>query len=452
MHATRTPAGTARADTVGYLTADPGTKAQSAGMVSVERIAERLDEVRAATRRIIAPLDDEALTRTATPIMSPPVWDLGHIAAYEELWVCCRLAGGESRYPELQAAYDAFETPRAVRTKIRILGPREAWAYLDATRERTLEALRRCRLDDPDDALAEGGFVFGLIAGHEAQHAETILQGMALAEPGAYVPDRPGTPPAAAAPAAPERIDIPAGTVRVGAPAHGFAYDCERPAHEVELPAFRIARDPVSCGEWMAFIDDGGYARAELWTPEGWEWRTREGAGAPLHWFLDADDDWAVRDMDIERSVDRAEPVCHVSWFEADAYARWAGGRLPTEHEWERAAAGATPDPRSWNLGATAFRPLPPGTLPGTSDAGCRAVLGDVWEWTSSEFTGYPGFRAFPYREYAEVFFGTGYRVLRGGSWAAQAHVTSTSFRNWDLPQRRQIFAGLRLAWDGETT
>lgn len=422
-------------------------------MTTTERIAGRLGAVRTATERIVAPLDDQALTRTATPIMSPPVWDLGHIAAYEELWTWCRLAGGDSMHPDLQAAYDAFETPRAVRTKIRILGPAEARDYLAAARERTLDALARCRLDDPTDPLAHGGFVFGLVAGHEAQHTETILQGMKLAEPGTYVPDRRAPVTAApAAPAAPPRIGIPAGPVAVGVTGPGFAYDCERPAHTTHLAAFTIARDPVTCGEWLAFMADGGYDRPELWTPEGWAWRAAEDITAPLFWFRDADDDWGLRDLELERHVDPAEPVCHVSWFEADAYARWAGARLPTEAEWERAAAGAVPDPALWNLGATAFRPVPPGTFAGRSDAGCRSVLGDVWEWTSSEFDGYPGFRAFPYREYAEVFFRGGYRVLRGGSWAAQPHVVSTTFRNWDLPQRRQIFAGLRLAWDGETT
>jgi len=416
---------------------------------SKQQIAAMLADVRAATERIVAPLDDEALTRTATAIMSPPVWDLGHIAAYEELWVACRLTGGESVHPDLQAAYDAFETPRAVRTSIRILGPAEARAYLDTTRRRTLDALERCDLDDALDPLAHGGFVFGLVAAHEAQHAETILQGLKLMPPGAYVPPRAeGTAPAATAASAPERVAIPAGPALIGVDGPAFSYDCERPAHIVGLPSFRIARDAVTCGEFLEFIVSGGYRRPDLWSREGWEWRTREGVEAPLHWVRDADDSWFQRDFDEDRAIDIDAPVCHVSWFEADAYARWVGARLPTEAEWERAAAGSVADPAVANLGATRFGPVPAGTLPGVSAAGCRGMLGDVWEWTSSTFRGYPGFRAFPYREYAEVFFGEDHRVLRGGSWATQPHVASTTFRNWDLPQRRQLFAGLRLAWD----
>jgi iron(II)-dependent oxidoreductase len=141
-------------------------------------------------------------------------------------------------------------------------------------------------------------------------------------------------------------------------------------------------------------------------------------------------------------------PVCHISYHEAEAYARWVGGRLPTEAEWEWAARGSVAALGQANLGVQSGHPLSAGTLAGVSAIGCRAMLGDVWEWTSSEFVGYPGFRAYPYPEYAAVFFGRGYRVLRGGSWATQPHVASATFRNWDLPERRQIFSGLRLAWD----
>jgi iron(II)-dependent oxidoreductase len=212
----------------------------------------------------------------------------------------------------------------------------------------------------------------------------------------------------------------------MGAAADGFAYDNERPRHTVELPAFAIARRPVSNDSWLRFSEGGGYERREWWSREGWAWKqehdiTHHPAIATGH---------------------PQAPVCHVCWFEADAFARAHGARLPTEAEWERAA--------TWTRQAPRDADRSDGTrADGTGiDAAARelAGVGRVWEWTSSHFDGYPGFVAHPYREYSQVFFGDGYRVLRGWSWATHPRVASLTFRNWDLPQRRQIFAGVRLA------
>jgi iron(II)-dependent oxidoreductase len=410
-------------------------------------IAERLGSVRDCTEAIVTGLSDDILQHAPRSFVSPPVWDLAHIAAYEELWVWCRAGGGTTMYPDLQAAYDAFETPRPVRSRIRLLDPRQARRYLDLTRDRTLEVLAGERVPK-DPGLLEGGFVFDLVAAHEAQHAETMLQEFVLG--GVPIESVGGAAPTDAPTSAsePERIAVPGGAVTIGAESARFAYDCERPAHRAELAPYAIARDPVTCGEFVAFIEDGGYASDELWSPAGLQWRREEGVVAPAYWEPDGTGGWTTRTLVGRRPLTLAAPACHVSWYEAEAFARWAGARLPTEPEWERAAIGADRDPEACNLGVRFRAPLAPGTLPATSAIGCRAMIGDVWEWTASEFDGYPGFRAYPYREYAEVFFGKGYRVLRGGSWATQPHVASTTFRNWDLPQRRQIFAGLRLAWD----
>jgi iron(II)-dependent oxidoreductase len=394
-----------------------------------------MDMARAGTLDLVAGIGEEDLVRVHSPIMSPLVWDLGHIAAYEDLWLGERLGGLGLLRPELAELYDAFETPRSKRGQIPMLSPAEARDYLAAVRERTSELIagRDRVLTDGDVGSAEDAVICEMVVRHELQHSETMRQTLALAgllraaereridEPlaGDAIEDRP-------APTGEEWAEIPAGAFAMGAAGlladlrsvggrrsptgpQGFSYDNERPRHVVELPGFRIARRPVVNGSWMHFSEGGGYERREWWSDEGWAWK---------------------EEYDITHHAGVATghpdaPVCHVSWFEADAYARALGARLPTEAEWERAASAATNAPR--------------GVLEG---------IGRVWEWTSSHFGGYPGFAAHPYREYSEVFFGEDYRVLRGSSWATHPRVASLTFRNWDLPLRRQIFAGLRLARD----
>ncbi len=357
---------------------------------------DHLADARTATLALVAHLSRRDLERVLDPLMSPLVWDLAHIAAYEDLWIAHRVGGLEMLHPELAALYDAFETPRAVRGEVPILDLPGALAYLEDVRDRTRGVLAR-PLDQAQRELVE------LVLRHELQHTETMRQAMAL---GGLLP--PGEPPAAAWPVLDEAgawADVAAGPVEVGASTDRFSYDNERARHVRELAAFSIARRPVTNASWLTFAEGGGYVRREWWSDEGWAWK---------------------EEYDITHTpgvaAGRPEaPVCHVSWFEADAFARSCGARLPTEFEWERA-----------------------------STSGQLDVAGHVWEWTSSPFEGYPGFAAHPYREYSEVFFGPEYRVLRGGSWATHARVASPTFRNWDLPQRRQLFAGLRLARDLE--
>ncbi len=280
-----------------------------------------------------------------------------------------------------------------------------------------------------------------MVLRHELQHGETMRQTMVIAEllPAGELARRDEPLPARTSAPGTDRdtewIEMPAGSFAIGAPAEGFAYDNERSRHTVELPAFQIARRPVSNASWMRFSEGGGYERREWWSDEGWAWKQeydivhhpRIAAGHP------------------------EAPACHLSWFEADAFARAHDARLPIEAEWERAATseqetvdGIDAAPDGFDAGADGL------------DAGADgnrdtlAGIGLVWEWTAGTFHGYPGFRAHPYREYSEVFFGEDYRVLRGGSWATHARVRSPTFRNWDLPIRRQIFAGVRLARDSE--
>jgi gamma-glutamyl hercynylcysteine S-oxide synthase len=376
-----------------------------------------LGEVRARTLFLIEGVSEANLDRVHSPLMSPLVWDLGHIAAFEDLWLALRGAGLEPLRPDLMRVYDADETPRADRGDLPYLRRGEALGYMAAVRERALGLLGRV-----DPLYVE------LVLQHECQHNETMLQTLQLADPGVYSPPRPGGKAARAARSG--TIAVEAGTFTMGAPDDGFAYDNERPAHQVELPAFEIDAGPVTNGDYLSFVQDGGYSRRELWTEDGWAWREREGIELPLYWA----EGGGVRSFDRIEPLDASKPVMHVSWYEADAYARWAGRRLPSEPEWEKAAKLVGAGERG-ALDQLDFGPGPAGPF-----------VGDCWEWTASRFDGYPGFRAHPYREYSEVFFGDSYRVLRGGSWATRSRVARETFRNWDYPQRRQIFAGFRCA------
>jgi len=418
-------------------------------------VLDALRDTRDRTLALVAHLDDEALERVHSPLMSPLVWDLGHIAAFEDLWLAHRGAGLRLLRPDLAEVYDAFETPRAHRGELPYLRRREALDYLAQVRERVAELAA--------DGSGADAFLHELVLRHEQQHTETMLQTMQLA----HLPAPVALPSAAAAdgPALTglELVDVPAGPCTIGAPDDGFAYDNERPRHEQHQSAFRIGRAAVTNGAFMEFVAGGGYRRPEWWSREAWAWKEQYDITHPAGW-TDAGPPTHEWRMDRCEPLDPSKPVVHVSWFEADAFARAHGARLPTEAEWEKAATWdqGTQTARAWPWG-DAPEPGPAhanvdqrafGTVPssahqhGASATGCLGMIGDVWEWTADRFDGYPGFRAHPYREYSEVFFGGDYRVLRGGSWATRARVATPTIRNWDHPQRRQIFAGLRIAKD----
>ncbi len=346
-----------------------------------------LHETRDRTLALVAHLSADDLERVTDPILSPLVWDLGHIAAFEDLWLCHRHGGLDLLRPETMELYDAFETPREVRGDIPLLDAAEAHRYLADVRERALEVVARSQC---------AGDILDLVVRHEQQHNETMLQAMVMAgfagEPCTSCGDRTGL----------ETVTVPSGPTLIGANGHGFAYDNERPRHQTDVRGFRIGRFPITNATYLHFCEGGGYERREWWSAEGWAWKEEYDITHPQGWTGDADP---------------GAPVVHLSWFEAAAFARAHDARLPTEQEWEKAAT-----------------------------SGQLEQTGCVWEWTASEFSGYEGFVAHPYREYSEVFFDQGYRVLRGGSWASTE--VSPSFRNWDLPERRQIFSGVRLAWN----
>jgi iron(II)-dependent oxidoreductase len=338
--------------------------------VSRSELADALEHARRRTVALLEPLSDEQLTREISPLQSPLVWDLAHIAHFEELWLLRRPGGRDALSPECDDLYDSFAHARSERGRLPILSPEAARAYAGEVRQAVLELFPELSLDH-----------VRMVVQHELQHAETMTQTLALAGLPGPAPQRPPEVEASG------EVFVAGGPFTLGA-TDAWAYDNERPPHAVDLPPFWIDRALVTNAQYAAFLDAG--------------------ARAPL-------------DRELE-ALPPQEPVQHVSFHEAEAYARWAGKRLPTEPEWEKAVK----------------------TVPGELEH----ARGAVWQWTASSFDGYPGFRAFPYPEYSEPFFGEDYKVLRGGSWCTDPLVSRPTFRNWDLPQRRQIFSGLRCARD----
>ncbi|MFD3991451.1 ergothioneine biosynthesis protein EgtB [Streptomyces sp. NPDC058583] len=420
---------------------------------------DALTAARARTALLTSCVEDGELTAQHSPLMSPLVWDLAHIGNQEELWLWRAVGGQEALRPEIDSLYDAFEHPRSARPSLPLLAPGEARTYAADVRLRVLDVLERAEFDERP--LLRAAFAFGLVAQHEQQHDETMLITHQLRKGPAALTAPP--PPLRSGPL-PAEVLVPGGPFTMGTSEEPWALDNERPAHVRVVPAFHIDTVPVTNGAYLAFMADGGYTDQRWWRPEGWAQIREHGIAAPLFWRRDGAQ-WLRRRFGVTEPVPEDEPVLHVSWYEADAYARWAGRRLPTEAEWEKAArydpdsgrsrrypwGDADPGPEHANLGQRHLRPAAAGSYPeGASPLGVRQLIGDVWEWTASDFLPYPGFTVFPYKEYSEVFFGPDHKVLRGGSFAVDPVACRGTFRNWDLPVRRQIFSGFRTARSAE--
>jgi iron(II)-dependent oxidoreductase len=421
-------------------------------MLSVADVVAGLEQARDRTL-LLTDLDEPTLLAQHDPLMSPLVWDLAHIGQQEELWL---LRGGDLACPgllppDVDALYDAFKHRRADRPMLPLLPPTAARAFNREIRGRVLDVLERTPADDL--------FTAGMVVQHEEQHDETMFATLQLRSGPPVLLARRSLP--AGRPVAGERVLVPGGPFTLGtdAASEPFSLDNERPAHTVDLGPFWIGRVPVTSGQWAEFIADSGYRRPELWSERGWAHRAAAGLERPQFWAADG----TRRRFGVIEEVPPGEPVQHVCYYEAEAFAAWAGGRLPTEAEWEKACAwdpvagtrrawpwGAEPPgPEVANLGGLGLRPAPAGAFPASASAyGAEQLIGDVWEWTSSDFTPWPGFTPMIYRSYSEPFFGGDYKVLRGGSWAVSPAAIRPSFRNWDHPVRRQIFTGVRLAWD----
>jgi iron(II)-dependent oxidoreductase len=434
-----------------------------------ELLARQLIRARDRTLRLVE-FDDAELLRQYDPLMSPLVWDLAHIGQQEELWL---LRGGDPTRPGLLPAavdglYDAFVHSRASRVDLPLLPPADARTYCDTVRSKALDALDV--LPDDDGSGVDPAFAYGLVISHENQHDETMLQALSLRSGPAILGS--GAPlPHGRSGVTGTSVLVPGGPFVLGVDAavEPHSLDNERPAHVVDVPSFRIGRVPVTNAEWRRFIDDGGYRQPRWWSDRGWSHRQQAGLTAPMYWNIGASgatgegtDGTRTRFGRVE-DVPPDEPVQHVTFFEAEAYAAWAGARLPTEMEWEKACAwdpvarlrrrfpwgAAEPTATLANLDGEALRPAPVGSYPaGASAYGAEQMVGDVWEWTTSPLRPWPGFTPMIYERYSQPFFDGDYRVLRGGSWAVGSSIVRPSFRNWDHPIRRQIFSGVRLAWD----
>jgi len=369
--------------------------------VTVDRkvdIADALAGARARTTALLAPLDDAALTRQASPLMSPLVWDLAHIAHYEELWLLREVAGAPPTDELFDDVYDAFRHPRAERPTLPILGPFEARRFGADVRARVLDVLAGIDLD-PSRPLLRDGFVYGMVAQHEHQHDETMLATLQLMEDFVH-PDAAGWHPPAVGAAADGALSVAGGAYTLGSDDE-WVLDNERPIHDVEVAPFRIQRAPVTNRDFAAFVAAGGYDDERLWTPAGWAWRGEAGLVAPEFWTREAPGSWSRRRFGRVEDVPPDEPVQHVCFYEADAFARWSGRRLPTETEWEAAARGGLDgadytwgdDPRDgmanhWH-GAFPWRAepgygttTPVGRFP-ANGYDLVDMAGNVWEWTA---------------------------------------------------------------------
>jgi iron(II)-dependent oxidoreductase len=412
-------------------------------------LSQQLRDARRRTRLLTRDLEGPQLFGPKLAIVNPVLWELGHVAWFQEHW-CLRLRADESLSESIldgaDALYDSAKVAHDTRWNLPLPDLSATLEFQDRVLERVLARLER----EPDNEWFL--YFVQLALFHEDMHAEAFhytRQTLGYADPLA----RARPPNDAGKGALDADAELPGGEFLLGAARNsGFHFDNEKWAHRVQLKSFRIARAPVTNAQFLEFVRDGGYRRRDLWSPEGWNWKDR--AGGPRYW-IERDGEWRERRFGEEVGLDGDLPVMHVNWHEANAFCRYSGRRLPSEAEWERAASFSRESgKRRYPWGDSAGNAAPANLggsgrvhvgefVRGDSVAGCRQMLGNVWEWTSGTFAPYPGFVCDPYREYSEPWFGT-HRVLRGGSFATPARLISNTWRNFYTPDRGDIFAGFR--------
>jgi iron(II)-dependent oxidoreductase len=430
--------------------------------MTTDELAAWVRDARERTLDLVADLGDEQIMGPRLATLNPLRWEIAHVAWFQEKWVLRHAGGLPPIRQDADALYDSMAVPHDVRWDLPLFSREETLAYLREVRDRILARLR-----DRTPTEEERYFLL-LSVFHEDMHAEAFTY---TRQTLGYAPPRFSDRLQASGGAVPEGgplpgdVPVPGGAFTLGATGEEpFVFDNEKWAHPVRVEPFSIARAPVTQAEYAAFVEDGGYRRQELWSEEGWSWREGEGAGGPLYWRRSEDGGWLRRHFDRWTPLEPHRPALHVNRHEVDAYCRWAGRRLPTEAEWEMAAswdprAGRKrrypwgddpPAPERANLDWGAGHPLPDGgcldvgALPaGDSALGCRQMLGNTWEWTSTPFAPYPGFVADPYKEYSEPWFHT-HGVLRGGCWTTRSRMVHNTWRNFYRPERRDVWAGFR--------
>jgi iron(II)-dependent oxidoreductase len=395
--------------------------------------------------------------------VNPLLWEIGHVAWFQEKWVL-RRTGQKSLRRDADDLYDSAAIAHDTRWDLSLPSRQETLRYLADVSDSVSERIAR------EESSSEDVYFTLLSVFHEDMHAEAFLYTrQTLRYPRPHLGEPVVTNGTKAnvrdAGPLPGDVEISGGIFRLGAEPNGsFVFDNEKWAHEVSVRPFAIARAPVTQSEFLAFVEEGGYRTQRLWSEAGWRWRTEVAAEHPVYWERQSSGQWLRRNYDQWTPLESHLPVLHVSWYEAEAYCRWAGRRLPTEVEWEVAAAAepgtsrqtlagtkrrfpwgsSAPTPERANLDVHALGCVDVSSCPdGDSAFGCRQMIGNVWEWTASDFLPYPGFSADPYKEYSEPWFAT-HKVLRGGCWATRARLLRNTWRNFYRPDRRDVWAGFR--------
>ncbi len=427
-----------------------------------EVVERDLRDARRRTLDLVGDLSDEQLLGPRLAIVNPLLWEIGHLAWFQSNWVLRHLRGLALSRHDADQLYDSFKVAHDTRWDLPLPARRETLGYMSTELERAIEALHARTLD------AKTAYFYRLVLFHEDMHDEAFTytrQTLGFPAPRFSAPERLPEPAVVGGAACAGAVAFPGGEFNLGADRDaGFVFDNEKWGHLVQVQPFRMARTAVTDGEFAAFVEDGGYERRELWDPEGWAWRESTQARLPAYWRRGSGG-WERRVFDRWQAMVPEAAMLHVNWYEASAYCRWAGKRLPMEVEWEAAAAGVTaasgaeltaakrpypwgderPTPAHANLDGARAGVVAAAALPaGDSPAGCRQLWGNVWEWTATPFAPYPGFVADPYKEYSEPWFDGRHMVLRGGCWVTRSRLLRNTWRNFYTRDRRDVFAGFR--------